>query len=239
MSICTKCGIDKPDYEFSSYWHSSQKRRRTRRYCKTCFKEQQSVYKESIRNKKITQPVSPEPPTIDNSNNPNYYNCIDCEEWKLLTDFYLHKTGKPITKRCKLCQKKLDQREADEKRRDNGGSMMVPKIPNTYFDHYQKSNTFELMQLLGYLFDEETGIWWKEGVKHIVNGQPVFINIKKRKRKNQKLTEEDCRLIHKLYNDGHNYKEIAKMTSRNPSTVYKRLVEYEPNYKKPYKTSKP
>ncbi len=202
---------------------------RTRKYCRDCCKEQRRLYKESINMKKITQPVSPEPVTIDYSTNPNYCNCIDCKEWKLLTDFYLHKGGKPITKRCKACQKILDQKEADEKRRDNGGSMMVPKNPNVYFDNYQKENTFELMQLMGYLFDEGTGIWWKPGVKEVVDGKPVFLKIKKGKRRISRprhYTKELMEQILLFRSKNWTYRKIGMKLNISETTVRKYLVDY-------------
>lgn len=58
--ICSKCKIDKPIELYQTYYHSTQQKYRTRRVCNSCFNEQRRKYKESIKNKKITQPEVPE-----------------------------------------------------------------------------------------------------------------------------------------------------------------------------------
>lgn len=228
MIRCSKCNIDKPVDQYDTYYHSTQQKMRIRKYCKPCFKEQKRIYRESIRMKKISQPVSPEPVTIDYSTNPDYYLCIDCNEYKLLmVDYYLHKGGKPITKRCKACQRIIDQKEAEEKRKENGGSMMVPQQPNVYFDKYQKENTFELMEIMGYLFDEGTGIWYKPGVKEIVDGQPVFLKLRKYKHKRLRVVNKAMleKMI-ELRNKNLNYNQIADKLEISDTTVRKYLVQY-------------
>jgi len=231
--ICRKCNIDKPVDQYDTYFHSTQKKNRTRKYCNTCFIEQKRKYRESIRMKKITQPVSPEPATIDYSNNPDYYLCVGCNQYKLLlVDYYLHRGGKPITKRCKVCQKIQDQQRADESRRENGGSMMVPQKPNIYFDDYQRQNTFELMELMGYLYDEGTGIWHKPGWKEIINGKPVFVVIKEKmknkpkKIKSRIMNEEILQKMIELRKRKLTYVQIADKLNLSDTTVRKYLVEY-------------
>lgn len=232
--ICRKCNIDKPIDQYDTYFHSTQQKTRTRKYCNTCFKEQKKQWREKVKELKITQPVTPEPPTIDFSTNPDYCLCIDCNEYKLIsTDFYLHKGGNPITKRCKDCQRTLDRKEADERRRENGGSLMIPQKPNVYFDNYQMENTFELMRLFGYLYDVETGIWYKPGWKEIVDGKPVFVVIKeKRKNKPKKIkarimNDELLMKMIEMRKRKLTYGQIADRLNISDTTVRKYLVEYE------------
>ena len=231
--ICRKCNIDKPINEYDSYFHSTQQKMRIRKYCNSCFKEQKRIYREMVRQSKISQPVSPEPATIDYSNNPDYYLCVGCNQYKLLlVDYYLHRGGKPITKRCKVCQKIQDQQRADESRRENGGSMMVPQKPNIYFDDYQRQNTFELMELMGYLYDEGTGIWHKPGWKEIINGKPVFVVIKEKmknkpkKIKSRIMNEEILQKMIELRKRKLTYVQIADKLNLSDTTVRKYLVEY-------------
>jgi len=232
---CSKCAVDKPLDQYETYWHSVQNKTRMRKYCKTCFKEQKRIYRESIKMNKITQPVSPEPPTIDYSSDPNYYNCIYCDSWKELSDFYLAKNGKPITKRCRDCQNQKDRDKTKERRKENGGSLMIPKTPNVYFDEYQKQHTFEFMKLLGYIYNEENGVWLKPGVKELdENNKIVFLKVRKYKRKHDSLTRTDIQQIRDLYKSGNNFGQVAKLVNRNPSTVWKVLAEYEPTFKKRY-----
>lgn len=227
MNICTKCGIDKPIEEYETYWHSTQNKTRTRRYCRDCCKEQRRLYRESIRNKKITQPVSPEPPTIHYSTLPDYYNCIDCNNWKHISDFYQRKDKKPLNKKCKDCQRECDRMKAEQKRIDNGGSLMVPFKPNVYFDKYQKENTFELMGLMGYLYDEETGIWWKPGVKEIVDGKPVFLKISKQLHgRPRKITREVINQMIEMRNKKWTFAKIGIKLDLSESTIQKYISLY-------------
>jgi len=226
--ICRKCNLDKPLDQYGTYFHSTQQKMRIRKYCKSCYKEQKRLWKESIKELKITQPVSPEPATIDYSNNPDYYKCIMCEEWKLLmVDYYLHKGLKPITKRCKDCQRVLDQKEADEYKKENGGSLMVPQRVGVYFDSYQRENTFILMGIMGYLYDEDTGIWWKPGVKEIVDGKPKFLKVKKHKTKRLRVVNPELwKQMVELRNRNLTYVQIADKLNLSDTTVRKYLVEY-------------
>ena len=231
--ICRKCNEDKPLDQYQTYYHRPQGKIRMRKYCRTCFNEQKRLWRESIKQLKITQPVTPEPPTIDFSTNPDYYLCIDCKEYKLLmVDFYLHKGLKPITKRCKDCQRVLDQKEADEYKKENGGSLMVPQRPNVYFDKYQKENTFQLMDIMGYLFDEDTGIWYKPGVKEIVDGKPKFLKIKKHKRKRLRRINPDLwKQMIELRNKNMTYVQIADILNLSDTTIRKYIIEYEQSNK--------
>ncbi len=231
--ICRKCNEDKPLDQYETYFHRPQGKMRMRKYCRTCFNEQKRLWRESIKQLKITQPVSPEPVTIDYSTNPDYYLCIDCKEYKLLmVDFYLHKGMKPITKRCKDCQRVLDQKEADEYKKENGGSLMVPQRPNVYFDKYQKENTFQLMNIMGYLFDEGTGIWYKPGVKEIVDGKPKFLKVKKHKRKRLRMINPDLwKQMIELRNKNMTYVQIADILNLSDTTIRKYIIEYEQSNK--------
>jgi hypothetical protein len=156
-----------------------------------------------------------------------------CEEWKLLmVDYYLHKGLKPITKRCKDCQRVSDQKDADEYKKENGGSLMVPQKPNVYFDKYQKENTFILMGIMGYLFDEGTGIWWKPGVKEIVDGKPKFLKVKKHKRKRLRMINPELwKQMIELRNRNLTYVQIADILNLSDTTIRKYIIEYEQSNK--------
>ena len=226
--ICRKCNIDKPLDQYDTYFHSTQQKTRTRKYCNTCFKEQKRKYRESIMLKEITQPVTLEPPINDYSTNPDYHKCMVCEEWKeIKTEYYLHKNGRPTSQRCKECQKQMDRQKTATKREENGGSLMIPQRPNKYFDKWQKENTFELMQLLGYLFDEDTGIWYKPGVKEIVNGKPVFLKVKKRLHGTpKKITKEIIYQIIELKKKNYTYASIARKLKISETSVQRYLNIY-------------
>lgn len=156
MSCCTKCKIDKLPTEFQTYWHSTQNKERTRKICKSCFNEQKKIYR---LNKKMLEQI-PVDPELMYRDNPNYKKCTSCSTWKTIDQYYKYK-AKTFSK-CIDCEREQSRREALEKLEDNGGSMRVKTQPNQYQDEYQRANTFELMTLFGYLFNEEKGIWYKE-----------------------------------------------------------------------------
>lgn len=226
--ICKKCHIDKPLDQYDTYLHRKQGKMRTRKYCMDCFRAQKKKYRESIRMKQITQPVTPEPPTIDYSNNPEYKKCMVCEQWKVIkTEYYLHKNGRPTSQRCKECIRTMDREKTAESRKERGGSLMIPQRCGVFFDSFQRENTFELMKLLGYLYDEETGIWWKPNVKHIVNGKPVFLKVKKRLHGTpKKITKEIINQIIELKRNNYTYASIARKLKISETSVQRYLGIY-------------
>ena len=156
MTKCTKCHIDKPPIKFYTYWHSTQQKTRTRKICMDCTNEQKKEYR---LNKKMLAQLTINPDLIY-QNNPNYKKCTNCITWKTLDQYYQYK-NKAFTK-CMECERQQSRKEAKERLEENGGSLRIKVNPNEYVDEYQRKNVFELMTLLGYLFNEENGIWYKE-----------------------------------------------------------------------------
>lgn len=231
MSICTKCGIDKPTDQYQTYWHSTQKTKRTRRYCNSCLRDQRKKYKESIMKDKIIQPVvqelQPEPikeVVLDK----NQKKCRICLEVKNFSEFYL-RDGKPIHGSCKSCEceKAKVKRQGDSE--DKGGSWKVYTEPNKYADELQKRGTFKIMEALGYLYDVESGIWTKPNWKEVVNNEPHFIYIKKgtstNKQKRKYITKEIKDKIVHYFLRGVNQQEISRKLEISDTTVWRILKE--------------
>ena len=121
-----------------------------------CTNEQKKEYR---LNKKMLAQLTINPDLIY-QNNPNYKKCTNCITWKTLDQYYQYK-NKAFTK-CMECEREQSRKEAKERLEENGGSLRIKVNPNEYVDEYQRKNVFELMTLLGYLFNEENGIWYKE-----------------------------------------------------------------------------
>lgn len=226
MSICTKCGIDKPIDQYQTYWHSTQQTTRTRRYCNSCLREQRKKWKESIKMDNKTQPVVPElqpEPIIDYSTNPDYKKCRYCLEWKHKDEYY-QKNNKIIFGSCKECECKRAKEKRDKEVMEKGGSYFVFSEPNKYADDLQRQGTFKIMKVLGYLFDEETGIWTKPGWKEIRDGQPHFPNVTFKKGK-KRLTKEDKENIKRLYEKGYSVDDISIEMKLSDTTVYRYVKE--------------
>jgi hypothetical protein len=175
MIICNKCNELKEDSNYSTYYHSTQKKQRTRKICKSCFNKQKVEYRlrKKINTQMIEEPVEPItiPPVEDTAPTQDYIECLGCKELKSPDDYYESKRGrypgKKLT-RCKECHQKYYSTKARRLIELNGEKVKpVPNKPNTYADDYQKVNTFEMMIAMGWTFDEDKKVWWKDGVKSV------------------------------------------------------------------------
>jgi hypothetical protein len=220
MIRCSKCNVEKTESNYYTYWHSTQQKMRIRKVCNTCFNAQKKKNRESIVVEKIVQPVTPEPPTIDYSNDSNYNQCIKCNKWLELNKFYCKK-GKPYNNICKVCHKIQEREKSMQYKIDNCGAGKVPIKPNKYFNEIQKQSTFDLMLAMGYLYDIPTGIWYKPGIKEIYNGKPIFLNIKKAKSLRRKVTPEVTTVICELIDKGLSAPQIAIKLELSITTIRK------------------
>jgi hypothetical protein len=149
MKICSKCKVERNDDEYYTYWHSTQQKYRTRNVCLVCTKEQVRDYKRRVKVKKIEIPTQ---------------YCPCCKKDIPLTGYY--DSGKNVKGRyCSSCIRKNQNDKNYKKIMSEGGSERIPVKPNKYVDEYQKAQTFLVLERLGYTFNEDTGIWSKEGVK--------------------------------------------------------------------------
>ena len=194
---CTKCNIEKPIDQYETYFHSSQNKTRTRGYCISCFKEQKRIYRESIKNKKIIQPVEDLTPTIEYIETPspsNLKKCTGCKEWKPTTEYYKskagRKTGEP-TARCKTCHMEMYQKRMKKKMEDNGGHIVVPVRPGVYKDEMQRENTYTIMQVMGWELNDN-GVWSKDGIK---TAEKKWPKLEEWNRINKERIEEEKRLL--------------------------------------------
>lgn len=220
MPQCNKCKTDQPENNFYTYWHSTQNKYRTRRICNTCMYIQKRKY--------LNRPLKPD---VLYGNNPEYKKCEMCNTWKIaLVDFYLHSNKKSIYKRCKTCQKKKEAIDREIRISERGGSERVPPKPNTYTDKYQKAQTFQFMELLGWIFNEATGKWYKPGIRDIEGNfekfknlpdDKVFIKGSKQTINRSRITVADLNLMKQMKKDGHTNSEIGYAVNLNPSTVSK------------------
>lgn len=213
MSKCTKCFIDKPPTEFSSYWHSTQKVTRTRKVCNSCYNEQKKQYR--LKKKMIAQiTIDPE---ILYKDNPNYRKCKVCATWKPSEQFYNFRSK--VWRKCSECERAEYKKDSLEKLVENGGSLKVKPNPNEYNDEYQRANTFELMTLLGYLYNEENGIWYKEPWK-TKDGEFPLVK-KTRKCKNTKIPKEIKERIIEYRNQNYSIGKISARLNVSETSVWK------------------
>jgi hypothetical protein len=146
------------------------------------------------------------------------FECYNCNELMELTKFY-NRNGKPYSYCCKLCQKEIEREKSLQHKLDNFGAGKVLNKPNTYMNDIQQQSTFEVMQSLGYKFDTSTGIWYKSGVKEIIDGKPYFLKINKLKRRAHKLTPEVRAVIDELLAKGITNNQIALRVNVSITTI--------------------
>jgi hypothetical protein len=103
------------------------------------------------------------------------------------------------------------------------------KNPNEYIDENQRLSVFRVMKLLGWKFNQNSGIWYKEPLK-LKDG--TFPNLKKFERPhNRSIKTETINQIREFFKEGHKVHQIAKMCNVHPSTAY-RYCHSDLNYKK-------
>jgi hypothetical protein len=167
MKTCSKCNVEKELDQYEKYYHSTQKKERIRGYCKSCFNEQKRLYRESIINKKITQPVEDmtQPEVLPIEYDTSIYKlCPSCETWKVIDEDFYRYSKKACNKNCKKCENKSRKERYDQVLDNKAGHDMCPVRVGIYADHYQQEQTEEFLTLLGWTKSPE-GVWFKEGFK--------------------------------------------------------------------------
>jgi hypothetical protein len=250
MKICYKCNTEKEDKEFQTYWHSTQKKFRIRKECTKCLYKQKNERKRLKRKeaklidiyvpREIVQPVVQElqPDILEIPN--GYRKCKNCNKVKLLNEYHTYSAHnkKHHFLTCKTCVNLKENLRTKRNRlkflKDNGGSNYHLQKPNEYIDDYQRDATFNLMKRFGWTFNEENGIWWKEGIK---TEEGVFINVTKRKRKKinpmakipkylrTAKKQEMFTEVVKLRETGLSFHKIGEKLGISDTTVYKWLKD--------------
>lgn len=240
MKICSKCKIEQPETNYYTYWHSTQKKYRTRNICNPCMYKQKKEYKSKIRQEKtqqieilvqeeIIQPVQPELEINLFQDNTDYKLCKGCNEYKdKVSGFYYIKQTGYYHQLCKVCHnnksKEATRRYYEEKRKNNGGSETISPKPNTYRDEYQKEQTFWIMELMGWTYNDN-GVWSKEGIK---DKDKNWVKIPKKEKGIKKPRPVfDVQEMLRLRNEGYLFREIGERLGCSKPTVIKYLKKYE------------
>jgi hypothetical protein len=217
MKVCTKCNIERNDDEYYTYWHSTQQKYRTRKICNSCMNEQSRQYK--LNNKdKVVEVV------------PTKY-CSSCNKDVPLTGFYDSHMARGYY--CKSCMRKQQQDRTYKKIMENGGSERVPVKPNQYTDEFQKAQTFMVLEILGWTYNDN-GVWSKNGVKSSDN---VWVNIipqPKTKRRPSGVIVKKKHGVHKYIDtiikqreeEGMTYNDLADIYSCSHTTIRMIVSKY-------------
>ena len=237
MKFCSKCNIQKPLNEYYTYYHSTQKKLRTRNICNECISKQKKAYKDKLRQVNailIQEPteqeiIKPEEPRIVPA---GFKECYECKEILSLDNFYKNSQKGTPFRRCKKCQYAINKsslNNAFERRKiECGGSERVAIKPNTYQDEYQKAQTFWVMELMGWTYNDN-GVWSKEGIKD-KDKNWAKIPISETKPKVQKVKRNKWINLGAEMNEyrkqGMIYVDIAKIFGCSKPTVIKAIKIY-------------
>jgi hypothetical protein len=172
--------------------------------CLTCTKEQCRNYKRKVKEKKIEIPTK---------------FCTTCKKDIPLTgyyDNYIHPASRP----CISCVRKYHEQRKYEKIMSEGGTERVSQQPNTYLDEFQKAQTFLVLERLGYVFNEDTGIWSKEGVKDKFGTWLNIIPQPKTKRRPNGVVIKKKHGVYNYINDIIRQREEEGMTYDDLAYIY-------------------
>lgn len=220
--VCNKCKVDYPIEKFDTYFHSGHNKHFTRKICNPCMRIGYKEYK--LKVKLLSQPI-PVPVIPD-----DWKQCSCCNKYKCLDDFY-HSPKGTAFKNCKECHVINYKKKVIENSKDRGGSERVSYYPNTYVDKYQKEQTFWVMELMGWTYNDN-GVWSKEGIK---DKDKVWTNvIPTKKKRTGNMTGGRKRLpIHKKvdevirdYNEGNNFFDLATIYGCSHTTIRKLIRDY-------------
>jgi hypothetical protein len=250
MKICSKCGIDKRNDQYYTYYHSTLKKHYTRNVCNECMckqakqvklriKEQKQRLKEErikmievLAEQNKVSTIVPNAIVEDYSKNPDYKKCTMCEEYKLLDDYYRNKNSGYYHSRCKPCHNEYTNNRLTDyyqtKYETRGGSERVLRKAGEFVDIYQERQTAWLLELIGWSKDGD--VWVKPGIKHVVDGKIVWDKIKPKekqiilKKSRTVITEQDIEKIIELRGRGLMMREIAAIYKCSKTTIGKILI---------------
>lgn len=243
MPVCTKCFIDKPQEEYYKEVRKENGRTYYKKYCLDCFRKQSRDWKLKNRLSKkkmievpiqeeIIQPVVPElqPEVLEIPE--GYKKCSDCNEVKPFDDFYKSNLNK-LYKNCKICYVRKNRAAVLENQKQNGGSERVPYYPNDYADEYQKEQTFWLLKLLGWTYNDN-GVWSKEGIKDKDKKWYIFKEGPKRpKKRTGNNTGRKFATVHKhteelilKHKEGIDFYELGNIYGCSHTTIRKIVKKY-------------
>lgn len=191
MARCSKCDIDKEASEYYTYYHSTQKKWRTRKVCNVCYYNRKSEYRKRIKKEKIIQPTpvsvsfTPIPtPSIIPTPIPEYKKdgrgrprlvddsvfigmdnkvCYTCQIEKPATEFYIHRRTSKLFTSCKQCDLEREKKEYQQYLEDNAGSDKARRNPGEWSDKFQQENVESFLKLIGWKHNGDH--WYKEGVR--------------------------------------------------------------------------
>jgi uncharacterized protein (DUF433 family) len=236
--ICRLCGVEKTDEHFRKYRHKKGTDKiYQRNECSLCLNKLSS---ERRRNRKINPPgvLKSQPEVLEKPIEiVELRICKDCGIEKPITDYHRLQQNDRVWyyRNCKKCYLIAINKGKEEK---NPLGLRYRINPNEYTNEYQKEQTFELMNVMGWVFDEPTGVWNKPGLKEngvFLNVIPDKIVIRKRTYHGNTPVKsnylmENIEQILKYREENVTFDELETIYNCSHTTIRKAIYEY--NFKK-------
>jgi hypothetical protein len=164
MVVCNKCNIEKPIDQFFVETKKDTGKQYRKKYCNDCFRQQARDWKEKNRISKTKQKqIEQEKIKQEELRLKNLKVCSKCSEAKGPECYYAYR--KSICKECIKTFEKKKYYDAEEVKKENGGTLRCPPKPGVYLDDYQRFYTKEILTAIGWLYNEEKNIFYKPGLK--------------------------------------------------------------------------
>ena len=189
MARCNKCNLEKEASEYYTYYHSTQKKWRTRKICNSCMYQGKVKYRKRTISRSKTETIQevfqPIPtPTIIPTPIPEYKKetrgrkrlvddsvfigmdskvCFTCQIEKPASDFYIHRRTLKLFTSCKKCDLEKEKKEYNQYLEDNAGSDKARRNPGEWSDKFQQENVEGFLKLIGWKHNGNH--WFKEGVR--------------------------------------------------------------------------
>jgi hypothetical protein len=161
MRVCNKCNIEKPIDQYFKETRKDNGKTYIKRYCNDCFKKQSRDWKRNNR-AKVKQ---------DSLNRTILKNggkyCSVCNELKLPDEYYANRTlCKECVRHMEREKDRVEREERDRQRELNGiSNKRVPNKPGDYADELQRKSTHEFLTLLGWSYNLDNNLYYKEPLK--------------------------------------------------------------------------
>lgn len=121
--------------------------------------------------------------------------CITCEKWVPYDPEHWHmRNGKTHSNHCKECFNKQSRERARKTRETDFDNWIVYQEPYKYKNERQKQQTEEFLTKIGWEFNPNNGIWYKDGIKD-ENGNWLVIPDDAPEAGSHHLTPEEAEFI--------------------------------------------
>jgi hypothetical protein len=168
MIVCNKCNIEKPIDQYFKETRKDNGKTYIKKYCNDCFRKQSRDWKRNNRISKTRQlEIDKEEQRVKHLLINGAKNCSICNELKLPDEYYSHRTMcKDCVRHIEREKDRVEREERDRQREIDGiSNKRVPNKAGDFADELQRRSTHEFLTLLGWSYNPDNKIYYKEPIK--------------------------------------------------------------------------